>query len=334
MPKAYFEFVDWLANISLAGKLILNANEGRWKGPNSLRDFETGFSPKHNKSVGVNDERQVDFNHEMLKILVAEGITAEMGGGKFAEIVLERSSNLVVRDGWVASLTVHGDIRMDLANSWIGRLTFASGGSATMLKVSGGGILEIVQSDVSADTFTGDVAFENVFIPRFEGPHSRQQLQPLRTLRSNLIRLRNYRAAGIFHGVELALERKRLSWIGKIVNWLYEVGSDYGTSIKRPVFWFLFLWATSATLGWVADSILWEGSDAQGWHRWLQMSSAFRSFIYPITLIVNPFGIVTSAPQMYAANPWIAITLTLNAILMALAAALFFLSIRRSFKLE
>src|SRR5205085_1636972 len=83
--------------------------------------------------------------------------------------------------------------------------------------------------------FYGDVDFVKVTISRRVNYSSGRQW--LRNMRSKLMEKGNVEAAAIFRSAELSLARHIEPWPNKIVSLIYELGSDFGHSIGRPLAW-------------------------------------------------------------------------------------------------
>lgn len=97
------------------------------------------------------------------------------------------------------------------------------------LDVVGGAVhnFKFVNRDIA-----GPVSFQRVALPT-----SLSRVQPLRTLRAQLIAVRNMDPAGLVRAAELRIVRKKQDWPIKFVSWAYDLLSAYGTSAWRPLAW-------------------------------------------------------------------------------------------------
>lgn len=221
---------------------------------------------------------------------------------------------------------------LDLINTWVDHLVLRS--NLASLAIRGGGILRI--SCKNDQALIGD-ARVSTFFPRFKGAHG-SDLQPLRNLRKNLNALHNNKAAGFFHAVELSLSRRTDSWVNRRIGWIYEVMSDFGNSTTRPIVWLLTSMVFTFGIA-VLDNNLVATTDINpaSWQQVLDDSQfsgrLSRAALYPFTTL-NPLGFFSSKALVQVGPTWWIFAYVPLTLLGITSLALFFLSLRRRFRLE
>ncbi len=232
----------------------------------------------------------------------------------------------------VTHLVLSGGIQtLNLTDTWVGALELKDNGPK-YTSIRGGGILSFRCDPRSKDPVRGEVRLSNVYIPRFNPDAERLDVQPLRTMRAALVSLHNARAAGIFHAVELSLSRKTDPILPRFIGYLYEMGCDYGNSLGRAVIWFFTFWAVATFVGFDCGNIRLGDPNSVGWIK--NTSEVVKAVVYPISSALNPLSIFNSRPLLVVDSPKVAGVLAALSIGMLIAAAMFFISLRRRFRLE
>jgi len=163
--------------------------------------------------------------------------------------------------------------------------------------------------------------------------------QPYRNLRHHLRALENDRAANIVHAAEQAVERETDSWPAKILSHLYELGSDFGGSVGRPILLLLCLWIVTTSIIVTFDGAMCAlpAESYTGWRAvFLQPDlegKIARSMMLATQPITNPLGVFGFKSLMVAKSGWLNFALVLDGIVSAALLALFFLAARRRFKM-
>lgn len=135
------------------------------------------------------------------------------------------------------------------------------------------------------------------------------------------------------------MERETDSWPGWFLSHLYELGSDFGASIGRPLLLLVGLWLAMGLLIYFADGAMCAlpVESYIGWRAVLiepdiigQIARAALLAVQPIT---NPLGVFGFKALMLAKYGWLNLVLLLDGIVSAALLALFFLAARRRFKM-
>jgi hypothetical protein len=220
-----------------------------------------------------------------------------------------------------------GHRKVRLVHSHIETIAFV--GVTRELDVVGGGIynFEFLNRDIA-----GPVSFQRVALPT-----SLSQVQPLRTLRAQLIAVHNMEPAGLVRAAELRIVRKKQDWPIKFVSAAYDLLSAYGTSAWRPLAWAggSLLFNLLLLIGPQTTQLV---GQAVGWQMSLQgddlLPATYRAFLLTMSQVINPFGIFGRGPLVVATEPITAVASTLLGLVATAAIALFVLAIRRRIKLE
>jgi hypothetical protein len=186
--------------------------------------------------------------------------------------------------------------------------------------------------------FVGNASFHWITLPRTVEPHRVQWLRDAReafTARNNLI------AASIFHASELKLARPK-EWFKIfhpywLASWAYQVGSNFGNSIGLPLFWLFIFYVSIGVVAYysgtepnVKASAGWfTGIKAHGW-----CPEVLRAGVYAAQSILNPLNLFVTEPLVSVSNGWGVIASLVLGVFGIASLALFFLSLRRRFKLE
>lgn len=187
--------------------------------------------------------------------------------------------------------------------------------------------------------FTGTVVFRNVFFPRDRKNYLLEGAQPYRNLRHHLRSLENAQMANLLHSAELAVERQDDTWPNRVISWLYELFSDFGSSALRPLLWLIgfvgvsFVWTYMS-----AGAVLASEEKLIGWQEiFLRKDCAgdvLRSLYLAFQPIANPIGIFGKDPILVARFPSLAIWLSIQGMLSVVLIALTIFAIRRRFKIS
>jgi hypothetical protein len=115
--------------------------------------------------------------------------------------------------------------------------------------------------------------------------------------------------------------------------------SDYGSSALRPALGLLLLFVVSLAITWsVGGAEVGDTSAMVGWQRRLLDSgwwgSLLRALLLTSQATFNPLSIFGVKGLVIAKFPWLALWLWLNSVFSGLLFALFFLAVRRRFKMQ
>lgn len=204
------------------------------------------------------------------------------------------------------------------------------------------------QCSSSEKPLNGDIVLKKIFIPKDEKTFP-LAIQDIRNVKERLIKSGNHAAAGFFHSVELAHERKMESPINQLFSYLYEALSDYGNSTLRPLFFFFSSILLSMTYSLSFGSFELNNSDLAGWQKNLASNDIFlkicehviytkdilSSFYFAWVSIFNPLGIFSSKINLLVpTTPTQAIVHIMISLFGTTSLALFFIALRRKFRMK
>jgi hypothetical protein len=204
--------------------------------------------------------------------------------------------------------------------------------------MSGGSVLKLLTLGNRRHAF-GTVEFNHVYFPH-DPSEIEVDPQGYRDARQDLLARNNVLAAAVFHSAELALDRRRERFANRFVSWIYELLSDYGNSIARPLVWFfviiLIVGAISAMFDLTMIGV--PPHELVGWQMILcdpsWIGDVARSVTYALRAVVNPLNIFRTEPLVVSRSPLAAFGLTVLSLFGTLSLGLIVIGIRRRFKLE
>jgi hypothetical protein len=231
---------------------------------------------------------------------------------------------------------INGEI--EIHNCWIEKFMI-NDLEAVATYIERGAVL-FFKTETTEKGFGGDFVLKNVYIPR-KSIGKPIFIQNIRNFRQRLEKSSNVLAASRVHSVELALERKNEeNWVNKVINYIYEVGADYGNSTVRPLLWFVFFIATSTIVAATTDTITFGVSIAElkGWEGNLVGDHFFqkllRGWVFAWKSVLNPLGIFsyknTLVPKSFEYAGLFAVLGTFAII----SFAFFLIALRRRFKMH
>jgi hypothetical protein len=277
-----------------------------------------------------------------------------------SEIVKEglRCDHIVVRTGcpirfvgcFVRQLYVgeHARARLTLIDCYIENLSFDQGIGDNRLKtvedlhIKGGTLLKIgAPVSFAGNPFGGRVTIEGLYLPRdmaeidadADSSAREKVIYERRNIRAHLSAKEDTLAAGVFHSAELAMERVNEPFWNRVFSWIYEVGSDYGNSISRPIKWTIAAMIAMAAIVYGFDAVQVDtASAALGWKRQLQDALWLRAIYYPFYAIFNPLNLFDKT--LLTAKTWpLSILLALLGVIGTTGLAFSLIALRRRFKL-
>src|SRR6266705_1554859 len=210
-------------------------------------------------------------------------------------------------------------------------------------EMKGGSLLNVNCPPPSdGNPFIGTVSFKNVFFPRKRKVFILQGPQPYRNMRHHLRNLENAQMANLIHSAELAVEREDDSWTNRILSYLYEWLSDFGSSALTPLLWQVFLLSLSMSLIFYSDGAVLAFSESApalvGWQTILidtnESGDLARAVYLALQPVVNPIGIFGPKSLLVPRYPWLAVWLSLHGVLSVILLALLIFAIRRRFKIQ
>lgn len=262
-----------------------------------------------------------------------------------------------ISDAEIQTLQIGGQSIISITNSKIGNLKILGGRSEVTLMIEqtdiselelaveaigectwDGGYLSAIRgaSNSAANPFAGNVTIRNVQI---SAQQEDADIQWLRDVRARLVERNNHRAAGVFHSVEMRRMRDTEPLANRLVSYFYQLGSDYGNSISRPLVLLAGAFSAIFLLSLITrSSVANVSEDATGWVGVLRECGWFpmviRSAVYAAQSILNPLGLFSSKPLVNADTWWFGLLCSFLGLVGILALGLFVLSVRRRFKLE
>jgi len=255
---------------------------------------------------------------------------------QIGEITIRAGATLEMTNCFVRKLQILGPVTLKMRHTFIGDLLVNS--PIARWSMEYGSILRIQFPAGPEHNFLHMVEFHRVYLPH-DPTEFDADPQQYRNARSFLQSNNNTLAAATFHSAELALDRHRETMISRFVSWIYEVFSDYGNSVSRPVLILLFLFVAISALGTIFDAttVGIPPKELSGWQHQLSGPSlegrALRSATFTLRGIVNPLGIFNIKPLVIAVSIWWSLVLEGLSVLGTLALGLFVVAVRRRFKL-
>lgn len=231
-----------------------------------------------------------------------------------------------------------------LKNTYIKTIRLPQGANIRRIDMRNGCVLNIdCPLPNKENPFGGPVWFGNVFFPRTtKNKHYLTDPQPYRNMRYFLNAIGNHRMAHLFNACILALEREdERSWINNCFTRSYDILSDFGLSVVRPLGWLLFITVTSFIALWVSCGAVPVSSAEElysGWRggldEYTSQGNLLRAFYLSLQPIVNPLGIFSYKPIVLPANTFIAALLIIQALLSVTLIALLIVALRRRFRMQ
>lgn len=186
-------------------------------------------------------------------------------------------------------------MRLTFSDTLIDELDLARNGFFLTRLDWSGGYLGYLKA--SAGEIRGDITIRDLRLPKVKGPRGAQWLRDARKLLNDK---NNGLAAAVFHAAELVVSRPNEPWAARWASRVYELGSDFGNSIGRPVAWFF---GTLVTIFALALAVGTEANldAASGWHRALKepcelSAQVLRAGIYAMQSIFNPLNLIVPKP--------------------------------------
>jgi hypothetical protein len=259
------------------------------------------------------------------------------------QIEIQAPIKLHVENCSIAVLRVHGvGAEVSMESTHVGNLEV----HASALKhyeMRHGSLLNVTcPPPGGGNPFTGTVSFKDVFFPRQRGVFILKGPQPYRNMRHHLRSLENAQMANLIHSAELAVEREDDSWTNRVLSYVYEWASDFGSSALRPLLWQLLLISFSMLLILYSDgavpALSEQASGFVGWQAALMEPTTSgdyaRAFYLALQPLVNPIGIFGVKSLLVPRYPLLAVWLSLHGFLAVVLLALLVFAIRRRFKIQ
>jgi hypothetical protein len=251
------------------------------------------------------------------------------------------NKNIRLKNLWVDSLTFFGKQgTCILEDVWVGDLIFIRQSAFEAFNLTEGGILNIQCNTPDGDNpIAGSATFKKIYFPRKVGLRLKGP-QPYRNMRSHMERLQNVPAASLFFALEQTVDRKsiHLFSLDRLISWIYSLLSNYGTSVQRPFWAFVFLLILSSVLVYEFDgALIAEPADLHGWQVSMLGDGIGAQLTRAVTLVgqatLNPLGVFGQRGLLIANSGPLEIWLIAHGIYSILFLALFLLALRRRFKM-
>ena len=308
---------------------------------NSTVDININYGLSSPCSIAA---RSLSSKHTIRQFVIHERITEplildslcisdlHLTGGSVKKVIIENSR--------IATLQISGPhSELDIRDTYIGKLVIHPG-CLKRCNMHGGGISQLdIQPPGSDNPFTGSIWFANTWFPTEKDMP--QGAQPYRNMRHHLRSLSNMQMADFFHALELRTERRQETWTNKAISYIYDLFSDFGASILRPILWLLLLGVSVSYI-----LITWDGaipthtleSSAVGWQTTLLgddiAAPISRGFYLSFYSIIHPLGLFGGQPVLVASTQWLSGLLIVEGIFAATLIALTIFALRRRFKLQ
>jgi len=258
-------------------------------------------------------------------------------------------------------------ITLNLQDTNIGKLNF-EGGTVSEFIMKKGFIIELnCPAPHETNPFSGNVIIQDVFIPasrrdylpdgvemlssditidgiNIPAIHTKYKYlnaQPFRNFRHHLKSLENTPMSNLFHSLELRAERMTDPLPNKTISYLYDLFSEYGSSILRPFLWLIGFWIASTSLFYFTDgleNICSKCNLYSGWREifletgwWPTLSKAmYQSLVN----IANPLGIFGVKSFLVPKYGLLVVWSIVHSLFSVAFITLTIFSIRRRFKLQ
>lgn len=262
-----------------------------------------------------------------------------------------RHANLELSNCRIGNLILDtGSIRLVLKDCWVGRLEIQNDVVLGDCSISGGGVLSFETPKPATKLFRGYLEIDRqTYVPT--GPTSRMPTpNAYLFLRHQLTEVGNTEAAGFFARAEHYFNYRREPGAARLVSFLYWATSDYGTSVTRPLLWTLGLVATGTAFGFTVGPVLdpdflkHANDSAMADQLHMTWYSAFLDDDWRARLarataaawgaVFNPFSVFGDRGVVLMPSWWSNLILKLIGAFTTLSIAMFFLAIRRRFRLS
>ena len=289
---------------------------------NQTVSISTGLNPVN---VDINAAKaDIDSIH------AADGGKLMLQDRSVRSIQVNASQDITIERCDIGKLAFHGNARDVLVrDSRVVEISFGKDSSLRNLLWERGYLGTIKLA--AAKPFKGDVSFHAL---TFADDRADVGIQWLRDIRAKLTEMHNWRAAGVFHAVELRHTRKSERAVGRLISLVYSWISDYGNSVGQPLCWFGCCLVGLALLALTSGTATDPAAKLFGWNEILVVSSPARSLYYAFQTILNPLILFGGRPLVALSSPIAAIIGSFISLVGILSLALFLLSVRRRFKLE
>jgi len=323
-----------------------------------IREFLMDVIPRHESThlrlLGLDQRYPIVLDFSTSEVMpsiqrleVISGHDLTLKGVKIGSLKVFRPGRLTLDDCDVAEFWQNQDVgqgspcSLTFRHTWIGEVTLLASSLHDLTIEKGCGILDFIcPSPDEQIPFTGSVKISrDLFVPR-SSKYPVGGAQPYRNLRYHLARLENAPAATFFHAAEESIDREGDDWFTRVLSYLYQWASGFGSSPGRPLLWILVLWLLNSAIvyGINGAELARETSAYFGWQEALtdqgEEGRVLRSLHLAAPRILNPFGIFGARALLVA--KWTALNIWLSGSGIASAGliALAILSIRRRFRLR
>ncbi|TWT09549.1 hypothetical protein FQU96_20450 [Reyranella sp. CPCC 100927] len=261
------------------------------------------------------------------------------------EVDLRANSRLHLTNCYIGTIQPQATVEatIHLTNCWVGVLKFENKGYRH-LTIKSGGIHDVQAGD--GILVTGDTLIQGTWIPRKQ-IDNKPSLHALRKVRTFFSKENHSLAAGYFHAAELAIERPNESCTNQAVSRIYDIGCSYGNSPNRALLCFLIVLGAIVLLdALLSAAVLADPSQAVGWQKSLHCIGAdpvsclgfgeriLKGLLLAGQLILNPLGVFGGKSLLVLRDTSLLIPFHTLGLIGLLSVAMFFISIRRRFKLD
>jgi hypothetical protein len=154
-----------------------------------------------------------------------------------------------------------------------------------------------------------------------------------------MLQLNNSLAANKFHAAELAVLRKTEDgWFTRIISKLYELSSDYGNSIGRPIALLLGLALIFTLITFLFEDPIFVDEVTKGWKGVLAQSDYWgrlaRASTNTLQNTLNPLGVMGYKSIVIPKSGWFVFINMIYNFLSVLLITLTILAIRRRFRIQ
>ena len=288
---------------------------GRWPQQIIIEEISKNSSEWFSNILVLSGDPSTDHELHKLEISLGPGSPARASNIRTQDFDIHARApdlRLEIRRCWIARVHVcSGDpILLELNDCWIGELRVKSG-SIHSLKVRGGSIFSVkCPPAYEKNPFRGEVTIERCYMPGEAPPlhgspghrPSGSGAQDWANCRAHLAAMHNPVAAGLIHGVELRrLGRDQGGLLG-FLTWLYDVTSNFGNSVRRPLIGIGAAFAVMFVTTLIANGAHpVPGSDLANWRLALQ-SRWWSALVLCLQPVLSPLGGLAGSNAVEPAN--------------------------------
>jgi len=226
---------------------------------------------------------------------------------------------------------------LSIVSSMIGKISLKSRSVANFLIESSEIFALSVPFPHETSPLLGDSNFRYVKFSNRPFENSISTVQACRNLRYHLAIMQNHKCAAILHAEVLREERKRDEFQFKLLSYLYQLFSNFGLSIWRPIGGIVALFlATTFMAYFLNGAVVNKSVDSSGWKSMLvsEDSRSARALLLSTQTMVNPLSVTSSRNLVDPENSIVLLFVFVQAFFTPVFLVFFLVAVRKRFKLQ